>query len=963
MKSKLLVLLLVLCGARIGLAQRVSSTSRDILQSITEHKRAIHASIINGYPVHGSGPVVVGGRVTDIAVNPKNHFEFYVAYASGGVFRTTNNGQSFQPVFDNEGSLTIGDIAISKADTSIVWVGTGENNSSRSSYAGVGIYKSTDGGNNWQYEGLPGTEHIGRIITHPTNPNTAWVASIGALYSHNPDRGVYKTTDGGKTWKKTLFINDSTGVIDLAINPQNPHELWAASWQRSRHAWNFTGSGSGSVIYRSTDGGNTWSKSEDGFPSGNDVGRIGLAVSQSNPNIIYAVLDNQKKQEKKKAKKKPPVISKGHGLTPESFKNMSEQAFLALSDSSLNNFLRNNGFPDRYNARIVKEQVHSGKYEPKALYDYHHNNADNNLVNTNVIGAEVYRSDDYGRHWKKMNEHELGGVYYTYGYYFGQIRVNPRNPKEIYIMGVPILKSENSGQTFNLAANDDVHSDFHALWIDPDNTQHLIVGCDGGVYVSYDGGNHWTHLNNTTVAQFYSINVDNKKPFNLYGGMQDNGVFYGPYNSKPNQSPHWKRLLGGDGMHVAVNRVNDNTVYAGFQFGNYYRINLKDKKYTNIKPLHNIGEPPYRFNWNTPVVVSPHNPDVVYMGAQKLLRSMDRGTHFEQISGDLTTDRQPQGNVPYSTITTINESPLKFGLIWVGTDDGNVWVTKDGGGSWEKVSQHLPKPDGDRLWISKIKASPFDTSEAFVSLSGYRYDLFHSYLYKTTDYGKTWTSISGNLPQENVNVVLQDPVNPHLLFAGTDGGAYLSLNDGKVWQIFTSKFPNVPVHDMAIQQRDSMLAIGTHGRSAWVVNIAPFEETIPDRLSRPVLAFKPKSVTYDKQWGKKKYSYLKPKEPKVRFEYYIGEINPGIKKIYVTIRDSTGHTLQTLQQSASVGFHTIAWDLKIKKKYARDKKHPYAETGSYPVYFTNGKETARTVLNVIKPKPNNESDDVPGEKD
>ncbi len=963
MKFSFLVLASFLFNIPFGMAQVSSTTPQGILHIVKEHQKEMQSSEVSGYPVHSSGPVVVGGRVTDIAVNPKNHYEFYVAYASGGVFRTTNNGQSFKPVFDNEGSLTIGDIAISKADPNIIWVGTGENNSSRSSYPGVGIYKSADAGSTWTYEGLPGTQHIGRIITHPTNPDIAWVASIGALYSHNPARGVYKTTDGGKTWKKTLFINDSTGVIDLAINPKNPDELWAATWQRSRHAWNFIGSGAGSAIYISTDGGDTWKKSVGGFPSGENVGRIGLAVSQSSPNIIYAVLDNQKKQKSAKGKTEKKSKQKKKGLTEESFKSMNRKEFLALSDSSLNTFLRNNGFPDRYNARIVKKQVESGKYEPKALYDYHHNSADEDLINAGVIGAQVYRSDDYGKHWKKMNEHHLGGLYYTYGYYFGQIRVNPENPDDIYILGVPILKSNDSGRTFKLAANEDVHSDFHALWIDPSDSLHLIVGCDGGVYTSYDAGSHWTHLNNTAVAQFYSINVDNEKPFNLYGGMQDNGVFYGPWNTTPDKSPHWKRLLGGDGMHVAVNRLDDNTVYAGFQFGNYYRINRKDKKYTNIKPLHDIGEPPYRFNWNTPVVVSPHNPDVVYMGTQKLLRSVDRGNHFEEISGDLTTNRQPQGNVPYSTITTIAESPLKFGLLWVGTDDGNVWVTKDGGGNWQNVSGHFPAPNGERLWVTKVTTSPFDTSAAFVSLSGYTYDLFHSYVYETTDYGKKWASISGDMPEENVNVILQDPVNPHLLFAGTDGGAYMSLNDGQNWQVFTSKFPNVPVHDMVVQQRDSMLAIGTHGRSAWVVNIAPFEEMTPEKLTRYIVAFKPENVVYNKQWGKKEYSYLKAPEPSVRFEYYIGKVDPGVKNIQVEIRDSTGHTLQTLQQPVRVGFHSITWDLKINKKYANDKTYPYAESGSYPVYFINGKEKSETVLRIINPTNDHESEDIPGEED
>lgn len=347
------------------------------------------------------------------------------------------------------------------------------------------------------------------------------------------------------------------------------------------------------------------------------------------------------------------------------------------------------------------------------------------------------------------------------------------------------------------------------------------------------------------------------------------------------------------------------------------------------------------------------------MGTQKLLRSLDRGNHFEEISGDLTSNHKPTGNVPYSTITTIDESPLKFGLIWVGTDDGNVWITKDGGGNWQKVSGSLPS----KLWISKVTASQFDKNTAFVSLSGYRDDRFQSYIYKTTNYGKTWTSISGNLPGENVNVILQDPVNPDLLFAGTDGGAYLSLDDGQNWQNFAPNFPNVPTHDMVIQQRDSMLAIGTHGRSTWVVNIAPFEKMTPDKLTRPIVVFQPDKVVYNSDWAKKRYPYLDAKEPNARFLYYVGKNSKDASKINIDMQDSKGNTIQTFTGPASVGFHTLTWNLKVKEQYASDKKYPFAETGSYTVYFSNGNSRSMTVLKIVKPDQQHDSEDIPGQED
>lgn len=916
------------------------------------HYRAMlrKKSLVHNYPVRSVGPVVMAGRVTDLAVDPDSTQIFYIAYASGGIFKTIDNGISFRPVFDNEGTTTIGDIALSGANPNIIWAGTGEVNSSRSSYAGTGVYKSTDAGKTWHYSGLAGTEHIGRIITHPTNPDIAWVAAEGPLYSNSPDRGVYKTVDGGKTWTKTLFVNDSTGAVDLIINPDNPKQLWAATWTRRRYAWNFIGDGPGSAIYASSDGGNTWHKSVQGLPTGPLVGRIGLTECRSKPNILYAVIDNQSKTEKQAGKKK---YKENKVLTTGMVRRMSTLELLKLDNKKLNDFLRHNRFPKRYTPENVKEGLKSGRYTPREIADYNHEGANQAEVNSSVIGAQVYRSDDYGVRWRKVNQYALPGIYYTYGYYFAQIRVNPDNPDDIFILGVPLIHSVDGGRTYHLIKGG-THSDNHAFWFDPANPHHILLGTDGGAYASWDSGKHWIHYNSMAVGQFYSVALDLDHPYHIYGGLQDNGVFYGSSETIPDHSRHWKRLLGGDGMHVAVDTSDNHTVYAGTQFGQYFRIDLKTGKSLYITPKHNIGESPYRWNWNTPIILSPHNQDIVYMGAQKLLRSMDRGAHFKVISPDLTTNRRPRGNVPYSTITTIAESSLRFGLIWVGTDDGNIQLTRDGGVHWKLVSNSLPQ----KLWVSKIFASSYDTATAFASLTGYRYDEFHPYIYKTTDYGRTWKTITGDLPKVNVNVIIQDPVNPDLLFTGTDHGSFLSFDAGKHWQRIDTAMPGVPTYDMEIQPKDHDLVMATHGRSMYVMSIKPLEKITPESLTKPVIAFAPDSVSYSSHWGKKQYPYMKPAEPDVSLMYYIGEIHG---KVFFDVKNQKGLILFNKSLNNAEGFHIVHWNLVSREQKASEKS--YLVPGTYSIVYHNGSYTDKTKLVIYGTKESEHEEQLSEEHD
>jgi len=938
---------LVLLGFQAVQAQEISippTTSAERATAIEHRHQMRQQSIFKEYPVRNVGPVVMSGRVTDIAVDPDQPRNFYVGFASGGVFKTTNSGNTMEPIFDHQGTLTIGDIALSKADKNIIWVGTGEKNSSRSSYAGTGLYKSTDGGKTWNFSGLRGTQHISRIITHPSNPDIAWVASMGPLYSMNDKRGVYKTTDGGQTWTKTLTPPDSTGVIDLVMHPDNPNKLWATTWERYRQAWDFQEAGEGSAIYVSNDGGKTWEKSMKGFPDKEFVGRIGIDISQSDPNVMYAFLDNQKETKTKKETDKDQ-------LTQADFVDMSKEAFLKLDNEKLNKFLRRNGFPKEYTAESVKADIREGKYTPKALADYL-GDANEALFNTSIVGAQVYRSDNGGESWEKVNSYDLENLIYTYGYYFGEVRISPTDPNELYIMGVPMLKSQDGGKTWKpIAENQDVHVDHHALWIDPSDTEHLLLGNDGGLYESHDGGLNFIHHNVAPAGQFYSVAIDMEKPYNIYGGLQDNGVFTGSSQNDPNNGEHWERLFGGDGMHVAVDPNNSDLVYTGFQFGNYFRIDRSKDEYKRITPKHQIGEAPYRFNWNTPIEMSNHNSDILYFGSQKINRSMDKGKTWTTISPDLTKDL-PNGDVPYSTLTSISESPLDFSVLWAGTDDGNIQVTRDGGKSWELVSKNLPK----RRWVSEVQASPHDPGTAYASLNGYRFDEFKTYLYKTENYGKTWTSVQGNLPEDVANVIAQDPVNPDILYAGLDHGTYVSFDDGDQW-FLVNGIPNVPAYDMVVHPRDYELVVGTHGRSVYVMDVKPLH-AVAKNIDKPVLAMKTDPVQHSDRWGNRPAPYREINEPTVEWLYWISNKDIEDQEISITVKDQKGKTVKKLTDSASYGFNSFNWNLLIKETKKDDtQKRTYLTPGTYTISYAINGSTDTTTFEITSRNNDGDNDE------
>ena len=895
-----------------------STLSSERLEGYLKRISLEENSIVKNIQFRNIGPTVMSGRVVDFAVNPDDPSHFYVAYASGGLWETKNNGNSFNPIFDNQMVMTIGDIEVDW-EKDIIYVGTGEKNSSRSSYSGNGIYKSSNGGKNWEYLGLDDSHHIGRIVLHPDNSDIIWVASLGHLYSENSDRGIYKSIDAGKTWNKTLFVNNRTGAIDIVIDPSNPDILYSAMWEKDRKAWDFDGSGIGSGIYKSVDGGSSWlevSGGTSGFPDTRGTGRIGLDISISNPNIIYAILDNQDR------KPKDEDVS-NEGLTKDSFREISEEDFLKISDKELGAFLKQNRFPRDYDAIKVKELVRNGMISPYALVEYLED-SNSMLFDTPVIGAEVYSSKDSGVTWKKVNEDELNILYFSYGYYFGEIRVDPQDPAKLYVLGVPLLKSIDFGKTWESIGFDNMHGDHQALWVNPNKSGHLIAGNDGGLNISYDDGKNWMKHNSTSVGQFYDINIDMNDPYNVYGGFQDNGVWMGPSNYESSLRWHssgqypWKSIFGGDGMQTEIDFRDNETVYTGSQFGNYARINTRTGERKRITPSHKLGERPYRWNWETPIYLSRHNQDILYMGSNKFHRSLNQGNDFETLSADLTNGGI-KGNVSYGTLTTIIESELKYGLIYVGSDDGLIHVSKDGGFTWKNISSSLPK----KMWVSGIYPSKFKESRVYLSLNGYRWDNFESMVYVSEDYGFNWSKIGHNIPDEPVNVIIEDLKNEKLIYVGTDHGLYASLDYGNLFFAFSGGLPNAPVHDLVIHPRENDLIVGTHGRSIYVANIEVLQKLNQSILDSELYIYDLDKVKFSSRWGSKNWygNTIEPDIEVIVFSKNKSQVDFLVKNDSRIIFNKT--------YNLDKGFNFIKNNL-----YDKDNKK-YIEKGKYIIQVKN----------------------------
>lgn len=929
MKRSLLILIGLFCFWRSE-AQVMPTLSEEREQGLVKRKSLEENSLVKNVAFRNVGPTIMSGRVVDLEVNPADPTEFYVAYASGGLWHTSNNGQSFTPIFDNENVITIGDIAVNWKNREI-WVGTGECNSSRSSYAGNGVYLSSDSGKTWQYKGLPESHHIGKVLLDRKNEDVIYVAVIGHLFSASTERGLYRSNDKGKTWQRLFYIDDNTGAIEVYQDPADANTFYTCMWHRQRRMWNFVEGGKTSGIYKSTDDGKTWkciTSEGSGFPTGEGVGRTGLAVYPKDHNIMYAFVDNQDSS-KVEEKKDTSVIE------PKDLRNITKDALLKLDDKKLEKFLRNYEYPSKYTAALVKDLIKKDSIKSSALIDYL-NDANNSLFNTPIKGAEVFRSEDGGKTWKKTHEMSLKNLCYTYGYYFGKVFVSPFDDKKIVVCGLPLIMSEDGGKTFRSIDGDNVHGDHHVVWMNPSKDGHMIIGNDGGLNITYDNGKVWFKANTPPVGQFYSVQVDDDKPYNVYGGLQDNGVWTGSSSTTNNNSwlqegqYPYKFIMGGDGMQVQVDTRDNTTVYSGYQFGYYYRINKTTGSAEDIKPRNDLGEDNYRFNWQSPIWLSKHNQDILYFGSNRFHRSMRKGNDWETLSADLT-NHDKKGDVPFNTITTIHESPKHFGWIYCGTDDGNVWKSRDAGYTWTNITGDLPKG----LYISRVTASAYKDERVYVSLNGCRSDHFRPYIFVSENGGSTWTELSSSLPYEPVNVIREDSENENLLFAGTDNGVYLSVDRGKNWMSMNGQLPRVPVHDLVFQPREGDLVVGTHGRSIYIANLKEVRQLSDSSLKTNLLIYSAEEKKFSKNWGRKEESFNEPSVPKASFAYF----SNANRNFTVSIKTEKGQLLRTFTDTAEVGINYGSYDLLVDSMLAKKAKYNShkGENGSH--YLRSGKYT------------------------
>jgi photosystem II stability/assembly factor-like uncharacterized protein len=883
-----------------------------------------YAAITSGLRFRSIGPAVMGGRVDDFAVVESDPSIVYVATASGGVLKTTNAGTTWTPIFDDQEVSTIGDITVAPSDPSIVWVGTGEPNNRQSSSWGNGVYKSTDAGKTWQHMGLRATESIGRIVIHPTNPSVAYVAAIGKLWGPSKERGVFKTTDGGKTWTNVLFINEDTGVIDIAMDHQSPDTLLAGAYQRRRTVWGFNGSGPHGGIYKTTDGGATWKKSITGLPwDPNFRATTQGAGAQLDPNIaaLAAAFGFQLPQQ-------APAPPATQPAGPQE-----------IGRIGLNFF--------RGDTNIVYALVE------------HRNGG-------------TFRSEDKGDTWVRMSDVNPRAMYYS------KIHIDPNNDQRLWVLGANMFNSEDGGRTFVQNRVQRIHGDYHALWINPQNSDHVLAGSDGGIHWSWDGGRTWDAVMTVPLGQFYEIGVDMRQPYNVCGGLQDNNTWCGPSATMDTagiRNSDWFTIGGGDGFYAQMDPTDANIVYAESQDGNVLRRDLRTHESRSIRPQEAAGEARFRFQWNSPIVISAHNPATIYYGGNFLFKSTDRGDNWTRISSDLTNgqdrDKLPiMGKVPdrdtlsrhdgvqqWPAATSVSESAINASVLWVGTDDGNLQVTRDGGKTWKNVADKVPGvPKG--TYVSRVIASRHAEGTAYATFDGHRMDDFGIYVFTTTDFGETWKAIRNGIPDNRgiANVIREHHKNADLLFVGTEYGAYFSFDRGANWTRIKNGLPTVPVDDILIHPRDNDLIFGTHGRSIWILDDINALEGMSDKVAAsdfhlfdlsPSIMWRVAGRTTSASTGHKLFNGANPPNG-VIIDYYLknkieapappaGAAPPagggpggggggsgqggGAQfaqlaqqqaqgPIRITILDSEGRTVRELRGAGNAGINRVVWDFR-----------------------------------------------------
>lgn len=850
---------------------------------------ALPASALKGLKARSIGPAIMGGRVADVALDPNNPFSFYVALGTGGVMKTSDNGGTFEGVFEKEAVASIGAVAVAPSDASVLWVGTGEANDRNSSSWGDGVYRSTDSGATWTNVGLRGSKCIARIAVHPTDPKTAWVAATGDLWVPNAERGLYKTIDGGKTWKAVLQApapyQDRVGCGDVAIDAADPNLVYAAMYARRRTPWSFTygseatdGKDLGG-IFKSADGGLTWRKLTNGLPG--HTGRIGLTVFQKNPKIVYAIVQSDE-------------------------------------------------------------------------------GGQSDIDDINSKRGGVFRTEDAGESWTRMSPLN------PRSFYFSQVRVDPVNDQRLFVLGYALHVSEDGGRTFREDHFAKVHVDCHALVIDPRDTRRVLLGTDGGIYQSFDSGKTWEHLHRIAAGELYRIAADMSVPYRIAGGLQDNTNWVGPSATRTKDgivNSDWIQIGGGDGFYCVFDPADPAVIYAESQEGYVHRMNLSNGEIKELRPNPSEGQPAFRFHWNSPLIPSRHNPGTMYLAGNRVFELTNRGEEWRLSSPDLSTQDPVRtrtvgsGAENYGVVYSLSESPLQAGVLWAGTDDGKVWLTQDGGARWTDLTANLPATAKGQ-WISRVEAGSHDVKVAYLAVDAHRAGIYSPLAYRTADFGKTWLSISSDLPGNGpVKVIREDPGNPDLLFAGTEFGLFTSLDRGGHW-VKLGDLPTVAVDDIVIHPREADLIIATHGRSIYVVDdLRPLRELTNEVAAepahlftiRPAFGFYPLPGFVDST-GKAVFRGENPPEGAI-LNVYVKEFTGDPVKI--AIANPAGQPVASLSAPGTPGINRIVWDLKPTKDYNIEyggQGIKLVRPGEYKVTMTYGKvkQEQKLVVEIAK---------------
>ncbi|MEQ9397978.1 MAG: hypothetical protein RJQ04_02305 [Longimicrobiales bacterium] len=879
----------------------VAITAAPVLEAQTPPTSAEISAATSALAFRELGPTIMGGRVSDLAVVESDPRIFYVGTATGGLWKTENAGITFEALFTDQATASVGDVTVAPSNPRVVWVGTGEPQNRQSSPWGNGVYRSVDGGDTWAHLGLEDTHHISRIQVHPADPDVAYVAAMGHLWGPNEERGVYRTIDGGATWERVLYVDEHTGAIDLVMDPADPRTLFAAMYQRQRRAWGFNGGGPGSGIFRTYDGGESWTELTRGLPAG-DKGRIGLDVYRGDSDFLCALVE---------ADARDPNAGFGQGGG------------------------RANG---------------------------------------------VYCSTDRGDSWEMRSDTNNRPMYYS------QIRIDPNDPERMYLGGANLYRSSDGGRTFTDDAAEGVHLDHHALWIDPADSDHLILGSDGGVSVSWDRSDNWYQLRNLPLAQFYEIGVDMRDPYHVCGGLQDNGSWCAPSDTRSNQgirTRDWYNVGSGDGFFTVMNPADTTVMFAQSQGGNLTRVDLRTMERARIRPEGDPEPdgtlPDLRWNWDTPTLLSSHDPNTVYIGANVLFRSRDLGQTWEGVSGDLTwaVDRdtlsimgvagaEPQlsvndGQSTYGNLTAVAESPLDAQVLYTGADDGRLHVTRDGGATWTDVTGNVP--DLPRYtYVTRLVASHGAPGTVYAAFDGHRSDDFRPYVYVSEDFGRNWRSIAGGLPTSSINALTQHPRRADLLFVGNELGVWVSIDGGDLWTRLENGMPTVPVDDLVIHPRDNDLVVGTHGRGIWIMDdITPLEELTPGVLAASAHLFGVRRATSYNEYRPQGWTpgiWEAPNPPAgARLRYWVAQDADSVR---LTVTDPMGTELRSLTGSGTRGLHEVVWDLRLVEDDADGDAMdpgPRVLPGVYLVRMEAGDQVAESEL-VVRFDPRVEVSDA-----